>query len=196
MGLWKKIFPKSHWAPKTVAGKILKGVVTVGVPAAAAVTGVGAAAGAVTGAGLLGGVITAASKVKNVVKSGISGATGIVDKVATGAGNLVSGITKEQRQILKNARADIRADTQKVRLVEKLVNEGLSVKDAAARASVPLSALAGMFGLPAVTEENVQEYALADEEVSAMTTKKSNKGLLLAGAGALALLVLPNLFKR
>lgn len=182
----------SNWKPKTIAGKILKGVVTVGVPAAATVVTGGIAGGLITGAGALAGVVKATSKVAGVIKGGVN----VVGKVATAATNLATGTTKEQREMIQEQKQEQKADIQKLNTIEKLMNAGATVREAAAKVGVNLSELGGLFGLPSESDE-IQAYA---SEVKAapgvIPMSADNKKLLTyAGIGLAALLLLPKIIK-
>jgi len=183
----------SGWKPKTIAGKILKGVVTIGAPVAAAVTGVGAVVGAISGVGAVAGAVAGVSKVAGVVKGGFTATGRVIDTVSTAATNLVTGTTKEQREIIKEQKKENRADIQKVNAIEKLINAGASVKEAAAKIGVPLAQLAGMFGLPSEGDQLAQ-YTAETKDTTIQATDK-NKMLMYAAAGLAALFLLPKIFK-
>lgn len=108
------------WKPKTLAGKILKGVVigaaAVGTVAAVAATG-GAAAPA--GAGLM-------------VKLGVGALTigkGVVKgakAVGKAAVNLTTGTSKVEREQIQQVKAEAKAAQDKIQQVERLVKAGAS----------------------------------------------------------------------
>lgn len=129
---------------KTILGKILGGAAKIVLPVVGAVTGIGAISGLVKGVGAVAGV---AGAFKGVGKS--------IDKVATAAVNLVSGTTKDQRQLIQDQKEDTREDTQKLTTIDKLIRAGDTVADAAAKVGVPMTALKGLFGVPA--DEQVKE---------------------------------------
>lgn len=181
----------SGWKPKTIVGKILKGVVSVGLPVAAAVTGVGAVAGAISGTGVIAGAVSAASKVSGVVKGGVTATGRVIDKVSTAAGNLVTGVTKEQREMIKEQKAETAADLQKIKTVEKLINAGATVEEAASKAGVALSSLAGLFGLPSETDIQTTQYAEEKQTIAGIGGDK-NKMILYAAAAVIGIFLYQN----
>jgi len=173
------------WKPKTIAGKILKGVAigaaAVGGVAAIAATG-GAAAPA--GIGLLGKIVSVGGKVvKTVAKTAIKGA----GAVATSASNLVSGVTAQQRQLIQEQKSETREETQKLTTIEKLIRAGSTVPEAAAKVGVPLSELKGLFGIPSDAEA---EAEAVKTEVQGITPETAGQGCMIyafiiwAGLGA------------
>lgn len=183
----------SGWKPKTIAGKLLRGVVSVGAPVAAAVTGVGAVAGAISGVGAIAGVAGAASKVAGVVKSGVTAVAKAGGTVGQSAVNLLTGTTQEQRKLIREQKQETKELEQKVKTVEKLINAGATVESAAAKVGVPLSSLAGMFGLPSEADLLAKEA----EKTKYNTESVDKKNLAVyVGLGLLALFVLPKLLKR
>jgi len=138
------------WKPKTIAGKILKGVV-IGAAGVAAVTAIAATGGnaapavAVAGKGLLGKLVGVTAKA--VVQTGKG-----VSAVAKGAVNLVSGITAEQREMVKEQKAETKTGLQVLTTIKKLMNAGATVQEAAAKVGVSTDELKGSFGIPSDTE--------------------------------------------
>lgn len=142
------------WKPKTIAGKLLKG----------AVIGGGSILGLAVGTsviGKVGGVVKAAvNAVKNkstakgttvlstVGKTVTSGIKGTIDKVKESAVNLVSGLTSEQREILKQERQQTRAEEQKLKLIDKLINAGATPAEARAKAGLEPEELVSYDGAP------------------------------------------------
>ena len=166
------------WKPKTILGKILKGVViagaAVGGVAAIAATG-GSAAPAVKG--IFGKIIGVTAKAAVQVGKGVSA-------VAKGAVNLVSGLTAEQRQMVQEQKAETRDKLQEVKTVEKLVNAGATVMEAAAKVGVSTTDLQGLFGIPSAAETGQIDLA-------AVTPVTAGQGcmvtaLMLIGAGTAA----------
>jgi len=184
----------SGWKPKTIAGKILKGVVSIGVPVAAAVTGVGAVAGVIGGAGALAGAAGAAAKVAGVLKSGVTAVVKTGGAVATRAADMVSGTTKEQREMIQDQKAETKADLTKLTTIQKLINAGATVKEAAAKVGVPLAELAGLFGLPSESDQIMASEAVV-KDTSGTVPLDKNKMIMYTGIGLAALLLLPKLMK-
>jgi len=181
------------WKPKTIGGKILKGL-TIGVGVAAAAAAVVGTAGAAIPA--IGGAITATSGVVGaVLKTSMKTA----DAVGVKAADLVSGITKEQRDLVKEQKDEAKDAAQKVTTIEKLIKAGSTVKDAAAKVGVSVASLAGMFGIPTTgqVETTGTEASLAAGTVPVTTMTADKKQLLTYGAIGLAVLfLLPKILKR
>jgi hypothetical protein len=188
------------WKPKTIAGKILKGLVIGGAAVAgvAAVVGTGGAASpavALAGKGLLGKIIGGAGKViKGVAVTAVKG----VSAAAKAGANLVSGITAEQRGIIHTQKDETRAQMQKLTAIEKLVKAGDSVESAASKIGVPLSQLKGLFGIPSESEAESQTIALqetADIKIADVSSMFQNKTVLMILAVVAGLFLLPKLIK-
>lgn len=125
------------WKPKTIFGKIIKGA-AVGVGSVLSLaTGVGAIKGIASGAGIASGIIGA---VKSVPKT--------VDKVAQSAINLVTGTTKDEREIIKQERQETREANRKLNVVEKLVKAGATVSEARAKLGITSEELENYDGAP------------------------------------------------
>ena len=132
-----------NWKPKTVAGKILKGA-TIGIGAVGlAATGVGAVAGVIGGTGLLAG---AAAGVGTVVKAIGGGTKAVVSKVGGSALKLITGQSKEERQIIKEAKDEARIAKGKQDLMQKLQKLGLSQSEAASKAGILDTSVSGSVG--------------------------------------------------
>lgn len=142
------------WKPKTIAGKILKGATIAG----GSVLGLAVGTSVV---GKVGGVVkTAVNAVKNrktakgttvLSNAGATVTSGIkatVDKVKESAVNLVSGLTADQREILKQERQQTRAEEQKLKLVDKLINAGATPAEARAKAGLEPEELVTYDGAP------------------------------------------------
>lgn len=188
----------SNWKPHTIAGKILKGVVSIGAPIAATVTGVGAVAGVIGGIGAASGVAKAAVGVAKVVKAGVNTAGRAVSTVAEAAANLATGTNKEQRELIQEQKAEQKAELGKLNTIEKLINAGASVQDAASKVGVPLSQLAGLFGLPSESDKKTAQFAEQKSQVNndIISAPMDNKKLLTyAGVGLVALFLLPKILK-
>ena len=94
------------WKPKTIAGKILKGA-AIGIGGGALLaTGVGAIVGAVGGTGLLAGAAAGLGGVVKVAKGAGTVTKSVMSKVSASAVKLVTGQSKEDREILKEAKQD------------------------------------------------------------------------------------------
>lgn len=181
----------SNWKPGTIAGKILKGAV-IGVGGAAALaSGVGAIAGAVGGAGLLAG---AAGGVGSVIKAVGGGTKTVLSKVSASAAKLITGESKEERQILREVKADAKAAQNKAEFVQKLMKAGLSEKEARIKAGLPADS-----GPSLVYEEKTVSELLpeeAAEKIALDRPGKINPGVIYAGLGLAALFLLPKILKR
>ena len=145
------------WKPKTIAGKLLKG----------AVIGGGSILGLAVGSSVIGkggGVVKAAvNAVKNkstaagttvmsqVGKTVTSGIKATVDKVKESAVNLVSGLTAEQREIIKEERQKTREEEQRLKAVEKLINAGATPAEARSRLGLEPEQLVSYDGKPVTT---------------------------------------------
>jgi hypothetical protein len=114
----------------TIFGKILKGASKVVLPVLGAVTGIGAITGMAKGVGALAGVGTA-------LKKTAGGTVGVIGKVGVGAVNLLTGTTQEERKQVQAVKKDVRAATDKLEQVQRLVNAGATL--AQARATVGIS---------------------------------------------------------
>lgn len=142
------------WKPKTIAGKILKGATIAG----------GSVLGLAVGTSIVGkagGIVKAAvNAVKNrktakgttvLSNAGATVTSGIkatVDKVKESAVNLVSGLTAEQREILKQERQQTRAEEQKLKLIDKLIRAGATPAEARAKAGLEPEELVTYDGAP------------------------------------------------
>ncbi len=178
------------WRPKTVAGKILKGL-TIGVGVAAAGLLVVGTAGAVSPA--IGSTITAAGGVAGKV---LKTAVKTVDAVATKAADIVSPINKEQRALVKSQVAETKAEVEKLTAIDKLVKAGATVEKAAAAVGVPLAALAGTFGVASAAQSDAAQVKAESLETAGVTVTPDNKKLLMyAGIGLAALFILPKLLR-
>lgn len=187
----------SNWKPHTIAGKILKGVVSVGAPIAGAVTGVGAVAGVIGGIGAASGVAKAALGVATVVNKGIGGAVRAVSTVAEAAANIGTGTNKEQRQMIQDQKKEQKAEVAKLNTIEKLINAGASVQEAASKVGVPLSQLAGLFGLPSDSDKATADFAEQKSQVNndIKSIPMDSKKLLTIAAVGLGIILLPKLLK-
>lgn len=168
------------WKPKTVAGKLLKGAVIAG----GSILGIAAGTGLVTK--IAGGAASVAASAKGtgaLAKVGgvLSNINTKIDKVKESAGNLLTGLTKEQRQIINKAKESARTEAQKLEVVEKLVSFGMSPAEARSQAGLEPEQLVEYDG------EKVQSAGLFG---------MSNKTLMYVAAGLAALFILPKIFKR
>lgn len=167
---------------KTILGKILGGAAKIVLPVVGAITGIGAISGLIKGTGAVAGAVGAVS---GVVKG--------VDKVAKSAVNLVTGITAEQRGFIHQQKDETRADVQKLTTIERLINAGATVAEAAAKVGVPMGDLTGLFDIPSTTESRAEAFVSGEPVV--MEAKNKNI-LVYAGVGLAALLLLPSILKR
>jgi len=171
------------WKPKTIAGKILKGAVIAG----------GSVLGLAAGTGIVGKVISGASSVIKNIKAAksenkgttalstvgttiTSGIRQVIDKVKVSAGNLVSGLTKEQRDMVKAQKEETREYQSKLKTVEKLVNAGATVAEA--RAQLGLGS------------EELVEYEGEAVKSAGIGDIFQNKNFLYIAAGLAALFML------
>jgi hypothetical protein len=169
------------WKPKTIAGKILKGVAIAGagvgaIAAIAATGGAAAPAVAVAGKGLVGKLVGMTAKA--VVQSGKG-----ISAVAKGAANLVSGITADQRAMVKEQKAETKTGLQVLKTVKKLMNAGATAKEAAAKVGIPLEELGGSLGIP--TENEAARVEAAQPEAQLKTEGCAGVFILLVTAGSL-----------
>jgi hypothetical protein len=163
-----------NWKPKTVAGKVLKGA-AIGIGGATLLaTGVGAAAGVIGGGGLLAGAAGGVGTLVKGVKSAGGGVKTVLSKVSAGATKLLTGQSKEELAILKEAKSEAKEAKSKIDLVKKLQKTGLSEAEARIRAGLSFDQLPKVDGVET----------------------KSNNMLMYAGLGLAALFLLPKLLKR
>lgn len=172
------------WKPKTIAGKILKGATIAGGSVLGLVAGTGIIGKA---AGAAGGVIkniqagktienkgtTALSTVGQTVTSGIRK---VVDKVKESAVNLVSGITPEQRKMVKAQKEETRQYMDQLKTVDKLIRAGATPAEARARVGLD--------------PEELTEYDGEPVRTAGFGDILQNKNILYALAGIAALVLL------
>ena len=178
------------WRPHTFFGKILKGAaIAVGVVGSAALV-IGTAGATIPA---IGGVITAAGGVAGKV---LQGSMKTVDAIGTAATNMVSGVTKEQRALIAAQKDESKAGAEKLTTINKLIQAGSTVENAASKVGVSLSSLAGYFGLPAATETAYTPVDLQTVGTKFDLVDMVKKNPVMAGIGALALLfIVPKLLK-
>lgn len=194
MGLFK------NWKPKTKVGKVLKGV-TIGATAVAAVaTGVGAVAGAAGGVGLLAGAAKGLGTVVRGVKALGGGTKTVMSKISGGASKLLTGQSKEENEIIKQAKLEARTAAQSNTAVDKLMKLGVSENDARIKLGLPIL-------LDTKTEDAGTDFlskmraglfggGTAGTETGTGTAKMPDqKALIYGGLGLAALLFLPKLLK-
>lgn len=177
------------WKPKTIAGKILKGLTigaaVVGGVAAIAATGGTATPLVTTGAGFFGKVIgvtaKAATQVGKAVGAVAGGAYKGISAVAKAGANLVTGITAEQRRMIKEEKQETKEDVQKLTTIQKLINAGATVTEAAAKVGVSTDELKGSFGIPSEAETVKAELTGIPKQEGCATTACM---LLIAGISA------------
>ena len=180
-----------NWKPKTVAGKILKGS-AIGIGGGALLaTGVGAVVGAVGGTGLLAGAAAGVGTAVKVVKGAGTVTKTVMSKVSASAVKLVTGQTKEEREILKEAKQDARLAQSKANLVAKLVKTGLS--EAQARSKAGLSDEGSTYQQ---ADKTVSELLPEEAAGKLIKPKGVNQNLVYAGLGLAALFILPKILKR
>ena len=121
---------------KTILGKILGGAAKVMLPIAAAVTGVGAITGIAKGVGAVAGVKSAVTGVGGGIFKGL-------DVVATKAADLVTGMSKEQRKILKAEKQEQSDAKDKLDFANKLIKAGDDTASAYSKAGIPLEEASG-----------------------------------------------------
>lgn len=162
------------WKPKTVAGKILKGA-AIGIGGAGLLaTGIGAAVGVVGGGGLLAGAAGGVGTLVKGVKAAGGGVKTVLSKVSAGATKLLTGQSKEELAVLKEAKKEAKEAANKIDLVKKLQKTGLSETEARIRAGLTVSELPKLDGVET----------------------GSKNMLMYAGIGLAALFLLPKLLKR
>jgi len=157
---------------KGIFGKIVKGALMAG----GSILGIGIAArvakGAVKGTGLLarlggGGAI---KRKRNALKENARG--------------LLTGLTKEERVLINQQKDEARDDAGKLNAMEKLISAGATPAEARAKLGLAPEEV------PAIEGEVIQE---APALIPATGT---NKVLIYAGVGLLALFLVPMLFKK
>ena len=147
------------WKPKTIAGKILKGAVVGGGSVLGLVSGT-AIVGKV--GGVIGGVVKNIRAGKSIPNSGTtalstagqtvtSGIRKVVDNVKESAGNLISGITKEQRDLVRAQKEETREYLDKLKTVDKLVNAGATPAEARSKVGLQPEELETYDGEPVKT---------------------------------------------
>jgi len=147
------------WKPKTIAGKILKGAVVAGGSVLGLVAGT-AIVGKV--GGVIGGVVKNIRAGKSIPNSGTtalstagqtvtSGIRKVVDNVKESAGNLISGIKKEQRDLVRAQKEETREYLDKLKTVDKLVNAGATPAEARAKVGLQPEELETYDGEPVKT---------------------------------------------
>jgi hypothetical protein len=133
----KLITNNMAWKPKTIAGKIIKGAAIAGGSILGLAGGLGAVKGIIKGTGALSGI-----------NSGIGGIRTVTDRLKESAGNLLTGTTKEQRQLINAQKAKTKAYQQQLETVEKLVNAGATPGEARAMAGLAPEELKEFDGEP------------------------------------------------
>lgn len=172
------------WKPKTIAGKILKGVVVGGASVLGVVAGTGIIGKAATAVGSVVKNIRAGKSVENTGTTALSTAgqtitsaiRKTVDRVKESAGNLISGITKEQRDMVRAQKEETREYLEKLKTVDKLVNAGATPAEARAKVGLEPEELTTYDGEPIKT--------------AGFGDVLQNKNVLYAIAGVAALLLL------
>lgn len=185
---------KMGWKPKTIAGKILKGAVIAGGSVLAVGAGVGAIGGAAAGVVKAGGIFKKIGKgigglfkkkgtaalTKN--ETPLSGNTGI-DKLKESVGNLFSGVTAEQRKLVRAAKDEVRTDQQKIKTMQKLVDAG----------DDPMTALSKV----GLSSDQVQELPDGTPlNQSSLAGIFQNKTVMIVLGILAAIFILPKLLKR
>ena len=169
------------WKPKTIAGKILKGAVIAGGSVLGLATGIGiigkvsgtiqAAKGVTAGTGILANIQTGVGAIKNKV-----------DILKESAKNLITGVTQEQRDMIKDQKQESIVAQQKLTTVKKLMRNGATAADA--RATVGLAAEE----LTEVSGEPIQSAGMFDFI--------KNKNVQIGAAIIAGLFILPKLLKK
>jgi hypothetical protein len=162
----------SFWT--TVVGKIVKGAAKVVLPVVGAVTGIGAIAGITKGIGAVAGVGGTVAKIADVSTGVVSGVKKVIDKVAVGAINLVTGTTQVEREQVREVKQATKAEADKWEQVDRLIRAGATPEQARATAGV--------------SETTVTAY-------QGVAPKINNKYLMYAGLGVAALFLLPKILK-
>lgn len=134
----------------------------------AAITG-----GAVLGIGAVGKVAAGVSGV-----AAAAAAARPLDKIAQSAIGLVTGTTKDERAQVKEVKAQAKAAADKLEQMDRLIKAGASPAQARAMAGVDEVELKTFDGKP-ITGAAIEP-----------------KTLMLIGAAAVALFILPKIFKR
>ncbi len=86
--------------------------------------------------------------IKGAINSGIGGIRTVTDRLKESAGNLLTGTTKEQRQLINAQKAKTKAYQQQLETVEKLVNAGATPGEARAMAGLAPEELKEFDGEP------------------------------------------------
>lgn len=190
MGLFK------NWKPKTKVGKVLKGV-TIGATAVAAVaTGVGAVAGAAGGVGLFAGAAKGLGTVVRGVKGFGGGTKTVLSKISGGAAKLLTGQSKEENEIIKQAKAEARTAAQSNNAIDKLMKLGVSENEARLKLGLPMLT-------DTKTEDEGEDFLSklrsglfgAKETETGKASPKNEKALIYGGLGLAALFILPKILK-
>lgn len=123
------------WKPKTIFGKIVKG----------AVIGGGTILGLATGAGAIGGIVKGTGALAGIAK-GVGSIKPIANTLKNSAMKLITGKTKEERQMINEQRELTRDEQHKLDLMEDLVNAGATPEEARAKLGIPESELTAFKG--------------------------------------------------
>lgn len=159
-------------AKKGIFKKILKGVGIGLVSVAGGLLGFSAIKGVAKGTGALIGL-----------KNGLNSIKGAGDKVAQSGLKLLTGKTKEERQLVNAQKDETKADLHKLQLVQDLIRAGATPEEARAKVGLDPEEL------PTLTNETGAEKI----PVTLTGSLMNPKNLMLAGG---ALLVLILLFKK
>lgn len=145
----------------TIAGKILKGVSKVIKPVAVV-------AGSVLGLGALSGVIKGTGAAAGALGVAV-GAGKVLSKVGTSAVNLVTGTTKEEREQVKDVKAEAKAAQDKLDQVERLVKAGATRAKAMQLAGVTAAELGS-------ADADIKDQASAQNLTAQETALKTASG--------------------
>lgn len=155
------------WKPKTIFGKILKGAAIAG----------GSVLGLATGLGIVGAGAKVVKGTAALTKAkGVFGLRARVNAVGESARNLISGTTKQQRQLINAQKEETRENQQKLNAVEKLVRAGATPEEARAAVGIPEVQLTEFEGEP------IQKAGISDIF--------KNKSVIYIAAGLIGLFLL------
>jgi hypothetical protein len=111
---------------KTILGKVLGTAAKVFIPVAAAVTGVGMIKGITSSVGAVMGV-----------KNSFGGAAKGLSVIGQKAADLVTGTTKEQRDMIREEKAEAKEAKEQIEFAGKLMKAGASEEEAYQKAGIP-----------------------------------------------------------
>lgn len=154
---------------KTIVGKILKGAAIAG----GSILGLGAVTGVVKGVGVAAGIGKALTTSKTVI-----------DKVGASAVNLITGTSKEEREQVREIKAEAKDAADKLEQMNRLIKAGASTAQARAMAGVAEPELTEYEGKP-ITTAGIGDFFAANKKI-----------LMIVGGLLAAFLFLPRILKK